>query len=87
MLLGPTLVRALSMTGLDATATTSAQQSIIRAALILSGSNSVFSATGRAMDPARLTTPDMENQRLEMVYRLDVARLFVRHQFSASPGR
>jgi hypothetical protein len=81
MLLGPTLVRALSMTGLDASAITSAHQSIIRTALILSGSNSVFSAIGRAMDPARLTTLDIENQRLEMVYRLDLAPLLVGHKF------
>lgn len=66
MLLGPTLVRALSMTGLDGSDITTTQQRIIRAALILPGSNSVFSAIGRAMDPARLTTLDVENQRLEL---------------------
>jgi hypothetical protein len=81
MLLGPTLERALGTAGLSAPAVDSIVLKISHALVSLARVHSVLAAPLRALEESRNQYYRTENQRLEMVYRLDVAHFLRRLHF------
>jgi hypothetical protein len=82
MLLGPTLVRALKLEGFDEATVSSLHRKTIESVFALVPAHPAFKTIADALDQNRMQVHDLDGRRLEMVYRVTIAPLLVRHQFS-----
>jgi hypothetical protein len=82
MLLGPTLIRSLRLVGFDEATVSSIHRKTIKSVFALELMHPAFMTIASALDHNRMQVHDLDGRRLEMVYRLTIAPLLMRHQFS-----
>jgi hypothetical protein len=82
MLLGPTLVRSLSLVGFDQAVVARIHRTTMDQIGDLQTAHPIFTTIMSALETSRMRIHETESRRLEMVYLLTVAPKLARYQFS-----